>query len=209
MHPTTARIPDGALIEREIPSVLAPQNRVTLSLNPPDFTTAMRMAKTINEDLGEVGGKAMARDAASVDIPVPVSYQDCPVEFIARIGEDMLSVDAVAKVVINERSGTVVIGGNVTITPVAVAQGNLSITVNQDYFSADPSLPHKPATPTTGAASQASVKDSTVSLALVKGSTVDELVHTLNALKVSPHDVIAILQALKSAGALQAELVAI
>jgi flagellar P-ring protein precursor FlgI len=201
-HPTVGRIPNGALVEREIPMVLAPGNTLTFCLLNPDFTTAARVATALN---GVVGGGATARDAGSVELAVPVVEQPRLVEFIARLGNATLAVDTPAKVVINERTGTVVVGGNVRVTPVAIAQGALAISVNPAFFVSQPEWLSEGRTVDKTTAS-IDVTDPTVQLNLVEGSSINDLVRTLNVMKVSPRDIIAILQALKEAGALQAEL---
>lgn len=205
-HPTVGRIPSGGLVEREIPTVLAPKNILTLTLHAPDFTTAARLAASVSADLADVGGTASARDAATVDIPVPGAYQQRVVELIARIGDDTLQIDTPAKVVINERTGTVVVTGEVTITPVAVAQGNLAITINPEFFVSQPNWLSREGETVSKESADISVKNPTVNLTMIQGATVEELVRALNAMKATPRDIIAILQALKQAGALQAEI---
>lgn len=201
-HPTVGRVPAGALIEAEIPMALVTHNTLTFSLNNPDFTTATRMTAAINDRLGDV---ARARDAAAIDITVPNEYRDRVVELIAAVGDVMLVPDSIAKVVINERTGTVVVGGNVTVSPVALAQGMLTVSINPEFLVSQPQ-PLADGRTVDHQTANVEVTQPEVSLTKVQGSTVDEFVRTLNALKVSPRDVIAILQALKQSGALQAEL---
>lgn len=182
-HLLTARIINGATVEKEISFQLDGKKELTLSLFRPDFTTARRMSDTINASLGE--GVAKLVDASAIKLKIPASMQKNHVaEFIADIETLAVIPDTVAKVVINERTGTVVIGSDVTISRVALAHGNLSVTINED--------PNNP--------QQESV------MQLPGTSTIGELVNGLNSLGVRPRDLISILQSIKAAGALQAAL---
>lgn len=182
-HLLTARIVGGATVEREIPFQLDGKSELTLSLFRPDFTTAKRMSDTINASLGE--GVAKLVDASAIRLNIPVQMRERHVaEFIADIETLSVVPDTVAKVVINERTGTVVIGSDVTISRVAVAHGDLSVTINDD-----------PDNPETQSVMQ-----------LPGSSTIGELVNGLNSLGVKPRDLISILQSVKAAGALQATL---
>jgi flagellar P-ring protein precursor FlgI len=202
-HPTVGRIPGGALVEAEIPTGFATQRVLSFALKQPDFTTAARLAAAVNAKYGTI---ARARDAATVDVALPDAFQEKRVEFVAEVGNLTVAPDAIARVVINERTGTVVVGGTVTVLPVALAQGNLTIAIQASLLV---SQPEALSGGTTVAVPTADVeaKDPRVSFAQLKGGTVEELVRILNAMKVSSREIIAILQALKQAGALQAELV--
>lgn len=201
-HPTVGRIPGGALVEAEIPMAITDRNVLTLTLNNPDFTTAARMSAAIN---GKLPGIAHARDAATVDLAVPKEYEMRLVELVATVDDLTLTPDSPAKVVINERTGTVVVGGNVTVAPVALAQGNLTVSIDTALLVSQPS-PFSNGTTVSEKVNTIDAGEPQVSFMQVQGSSVDDLVRTLNAMKVSPRDVIAILQAMKQAGALQAEL---
>lgn len=203
-HPTVGRIPGGALVEAEIPTTLVENALLTLSLNAPDFTTSARMAAAINGKMGN--NLAHARDAASVDVSVPAEYQQRVVELIAALCDVTLTPDAAAKVVINERTGTVVVGGNVTVSPVALAQGTLTVSINQALLVSQPEPYSHGGSTVAQPTATITTNEPKVNLMQVRGSTVEELVRTLNAMKVSSRDIIAILQGLKQAGALQAEL---
>lgn len=182
-HLLTARIINGATVEKEIPFQLDGKKELTLSLFRPDFTTAKRMADTINASVGE--GAAKLLDASAIQLRVPASMQENHVaEFIADIETLAVIPDTVAKVVINERTGTVVIGSDVTISRVALAHGNLSVVINND--------PNNPQGESV--------------MQLPGTSTIGELVNGLNSLGVKPRDLISILQSIKAAGALQATL---
>lgn len=186
-HMQVARIVNGASVEREIPFKLNGKKQLVLSLFQPDFTTARRMADTINASLGT--GIAATLDASALSLRVPDNmWQHNVAEFIADI--EMLSVipDTTAKVVINEKTGTVVIGSEVTISSVAVAHGDLSVTIDEED-------------------DENGTKESVMNLPGT--STIGDLVRGLNSLGVKPQDLISILQSIKAAGALQAELVVI
>jgi len=182
-HLLVARVVNGATVEREIPFKLNGKEKLVLSLIRPDFTTARRMADTINIAVGE--GSAKLVDASALELRVPKKMQEKHVaEFIADIETLSVVPDAPAKVVINEKTGTVIIGSDVTISSVAVAHGDLSVTIDQD--TPDP-------------------KEESVMM-LQGSSTIGELVRGLNSLGVKPRDLISILEGIKAAGALQAEL---
>nr|WP_321402418.1 flagellar basal body P-ring protein FlgI [uncultured Desulfobacter sp.] len=178
-HLLTARIINGATVEREIPFKLQGKEKLTLSLSRPDFTTARRVGDTINAALGE--GIAQIIDAGSIQLNVPESMrQEHVAEFIADVEGLSVIPDAVAKVVINEKTGTVVIGSEVTISNVAVAHGDLNVVIqgqNPEYLMELPGT-----------------------------STIGELVNGLNSLGVRPRDLISILESIKAAGALQATI---
>lgn len=203
-HPTTGRIPGGALVERETKTDLAPQDTISLTLNSNDFTTATRVAKAIDAKLG--GHYCRAIDGNSVTIDVPKEYQGNVVELISLVESTEVTSDTVAKVILNERTGTVIIGGAARITPCAVSHGSLVVEISTQT---DISQPNALSPGTTAA-----VQNTTVNVteqpghvvAFSGGATIEELVRALNALKVTPRDLIAILQAVKEAGALQAQL---
>ncbi len=202
-HPTAGRIPNGALIEAEAPSDLSPGGAVALSLAEPDYAAAVGVAAAIRE--GIPGAIASAVDAATVSVTPPEGLLAKPVELLAAIGELTVAVDSPARVVVNERTGTIIVGGPVTIAPVAVAHGNLTVEIQTTAAVSQPP-PLSPGqtvvTPTTAI----NAKEDQASIVPVRAATVDDLVKALNALHATPRDLIAILQALKEAGALHASL---
>lgn len=203
-HPTVGRIPNGALIEKETNTTIAPGERLSINLHTNDFTTAQRVAQGINDILS--GGYATAVDGNSISVSIPSGYQDNLVSLISQIEKVEVTTDTVAKVIVNERTGTVVIGGAARITPVAVAHGNLTVEITTDF---DVSQPEPISTGQTVVTPRSDVKitEKNGSLMKVGGNpTIDDLVRALNALQVTPRDLIAILQAIKQAGALQAQL---
>ena len=202
--PTVGRVADGALIEREVSVAFNEKERLCLALRAPDFTTAARVAAAINANV--VGGAASTPDAGTVDVLVPETYLGNVVAFVAMIESLEVTPDVESKVVINERTGTVIMGENVRISTVAVAHGNLSIQINESATVSQP-LPfangRTVATPQTDVA----VQEGRNPIYLMKqGVSIGDVVRALNALGVSPRDLIAIFQALKAAGALQAKL---
>jgi flagellar P-ring protein FlgI len=203
--PTVGRVVGGALVEREIQLDLNSRRSLTLSIRDPDFTTAMRMTDAINALFYD--HIAEATDAGTVQIKVPMAYLGNIVGLVAMIEKLDVKPDMDAKVVINERTGTVVMGENVRISTVAIAHGNLSIVIKESPQVSQP-LPFSQGgqtvvTPNT----DVSVKEETKKLVVMKsGASIGDVVGALNALGVSPRDLIAIFQAIKAAGALQAQL---
>lgn len=203
-HVTVGRVPNGAVVEKEVPVTMSEGNTITLSLSSVDFTTARRVAEAIATKLGS--GAATAVDAATVRVSIPAEEQDRLPDLIAEIGQLTVTPDQAARVVINERTGTVIIGGEVRISPVAVAHGSLSVEVKTELQVSQPS-PLAGGETVVVAQTRTEVKEEEARLMELKsGDTIGDLVTGLNALGVTPRDMIAILQAVKDAGALQAEL---
>jgi flagellar P-ring protein precursor FlgI len=199
-QPTVARVPNGAIIETDLAQAdFANRKMFRLTLNDADFTTAARLVKTINQDLG--GKFATAKDSGAVDVIVPFNYEGNAVELMASIENLDVSSDSRAKVVVNEKTGTVVIGEHVQISTIAISHGNLSVQVKGSGSGAN-------STPVRGPSSVGDSKDEKHQrVALVKKpANVGELVKALNALGVTPKDLITILQTIKAAGALQGDL---
>lgn len=204
-HPTVGTIPSGAIVEKEVQTTFVHDGSLTLVLSQPDFTTAARLAQTVNKVF--TANTARAVDEASVTIAIPPSYKDDPIGFIATVEELPVRPDAVAKVVVNERTGTVVIGANVRISTVAVAHGNLSVRVDSAQNVSQPPPLSQGETKVTQQ-TKVDVKEKAASLILMPAaSSVNDLVRALNAIGASPRDIITILQAIKEAGALHGELV--
>lgn len=222
-HPTVGRISGGASIEKEIPLSIMSKNEMTIILNNPDFNTADRAVKAINSRFGESIAKSI--DSGTLKFRVPEEFQNKVVNLIAQIGEIEVEPDSIAKVIVNEKTGTVVVGENVRIQKVAVAHGNLSIQIKEEKNVSQPQAfapsgggiaPRQMGGGTVVAPggstvvtpeSQVSVAEESSRLLLIpKGRTIGELVNALNAIGVTPRDLITILQAIKAAGALQGEL---
>jgi len=197
-HPTVARVPHGAMIETDSASDFSNRKMFRLTLFDADFTTASRVVKTINQDLG--GKFASAKDAGTIDIVVPFNYEGDAVELMASIENLDVSSDTKARVVVNERTGTVVIGERVQIQTVAISHGNLSVQVKATSSNQEESPEIRGPASTSG-----KTKGNRVAL-FQKSASVGDLVKALNALGVTPKDLITILQTIKAAGALQGEL---
>lgn len=204
--PTAGRISSGAIVEREIPFNLAQMTQTRLSLRNPDFTTARRIASVINDSLQF--SVATAQNPASVEVRMPPGYTGGIVNLITDIEQLRVSPDQIARVVIDERSGVIVMGQNVRISTVALAQGNLTIRITETPQVSQP-LPFSDGGETV-VVPRSDIQidaDSGNKLAVIpEGISLQELVGNLNALGVGPRDIITILQSIKAAGAMQAEL---
>ena len=203
--PTSGRIANGAIIENEINFDFDSLEKVTIALRNPDFTTSRRISDAINAMLGEM--KAKALDPATVEVDVPEQYKDNLVGLMTKIEQLQVQPDQTARVVIDESSGIIVIGKDVRINKLAIAQGNLTIKITEVPFVSQP-LPFTNGQTVVGATSVIDVNEDTDShlSVLESGVNLQELVDGLNALGVTPRDLISILQAIKASGALQADI---
>ncbi len=225
--PSAGRIPNGATVEREVASDFLTQEIIRLNLHTPDFTTANRLAEQINDTMG--GGTAEALDAVSVAVRGPVDWRQ-RTAFVAML--ENLEVEpgpVAARVIVNSRTGTVVIGSNVRVTPAAVSHGSLVVTISETPFVSQPVAPvvqanrqvgggedGQPAPPpvggqtVAGSDSDVMIDQGDASMFLFEpGTSLDEIVQAVNRVGAAPGDLVAILEALKQAGALRAELVII
>lgn len=204
-HPTVGRVPNGATVERTVAVELGGAKPLTLVLQEEDFTTASRLQRSITDAFGS--GTAHAVDGRNVEVTVPPDYQDDVVGFIARLEMLQLQADAIAKVIINERTGTIVIGRNVKIAAVAISQGGVTVRVGTEYdVSQPPPFSDKGQTVTVPRTSVSVEEHKPKTVILPDGASIDELVRGLRAVGVTTSGIISILQAIKSAGALSAEL---
>ncbi len=187
-HPTAVHVPNGALVERAVPAIFSQKDSIRLFLNTPDFATSSRIANAINLVWPNT---AKAMDPATVEVLLPPKYRNNPVPFVAQLQELEVDPDIRAKVVLDERTGTVVMGGDVKILPVAISHGNLSISI---------------APPKGGR--KAGASETTVFLGENRSneSNLESLVNALNRIGATPRDIIAILRAMKATGALKADL---
>lgn len=204
-HPTVGRVPNGANVERVVPTALAANNQITLVLRNDDFSTAAKLNQAINQRFG--AGTAKALDGRNVEINLPASFADNRVGFIAELESLRLTPDKIAKIIINERTGTIVMGREVRIASVAISQGGVTIRIGTQYEVYQPTPFSK--TGETQVVPQTSVEvkeQKPESIVLPDGATVDEVVRGLRTMGVSARDIISILQAIKSAGAMNAEL---
>lgn len=205
-HQNVGYITEGAIVEKTVPVNLNAKNELQLLLQFPDITTAKNIAERINDTFK--AGIAKTSDPTTISINIPSTYRGNVVDFMAEVEKIEVSTDLPARVVINERTGTVVIGSQVKISPAALAHGGLTITIKETpEVIQPPPLAPRGATTETAPRTELKIEEKQASLVEVKGSTVEELVRALNALGVTPKDLISILQALKTSGALKADLV--
>jgi flagellar P-ring protein precursor FlgI len=203
-HPTVGLIPAGATVERGISTNLNDRDQITITLHRPDFTTAQRVAQTINRATGQ--GAASPLDSGTIAVDIPSAWQGTVVDLVARLESLEITPDTVARVVLDERTGTVVMGENVRISTIAIAHGGLSIQVREQPQVSQP-LPFSEGRTTVVPDTQVTVEEEQRRLFVVEGgATIGQLVRALNALGVTPRDLIAIFQAIKAAGALHASL---
>jgi flagellar P-ring protein precursor FlgI len=203
-HPTVGRIPSGAIVERTAPSV-APSTQVRLQLRQADFSTAARIAAAVNLKFA-AGSVRMARaeNSALVSVVVPKDY--APIEFMAELERLTVVADRPAKVVVNERTGTIVMGKEVRVSPVAILHGNLTVEIQTKYAVSQPAPLAQGQTQVVPQTTVGIKEEKARNVVLKQGATVEDLVRALGAIGSTPRDVIAILQSLQRAGALEAEL---
>lgn len=205
--PSAGRIPNGATVERPVPTGFDQGNTLTLNLHRSDFTSAKRVVDAINELLGP--GVASALDAGSVRVSAPLDPNQ-RVDYISVLENlEVKPGEAVAKVIINSRTGTIVIGQNVKVSPAAVTHGSLTVTISEDP---QVSQPNPLSDGQTVVVPNSKVNAEQVAKPMFKfgpGTTLDEIVRAVNQVGAAPSDMMAILEALKQAGALQAELIVI
>lgn len=203
-HPTAGRVPGGALVERELPNTLAGKSVLRLNLNVADFTTASRIVEVINDKFKSP--VAMSSDPGSVVLAIPEPYAHRAVEFVAALERLEVKPDVQARVVLNERTGTIVMGESVRISTVAVTHGSLSLVIRETPQVSQPAPLSKGETKSV-AKTDVKVEESERRLMLLpEGASIGDVVRALNLLGVTPRDLISILQAVKAAGALQADL---
>jgi len=203
-HPTVGMISNGALVEREIPAKVVQNGAISLLLREPDFTTAARMAEAVNQLFP---GSSVARDAATINVLVPKEYLPYEVNFIATVGAIEVAPDRVARVVINERTGTIIATANVRVATTAISHGSLTISIASNLNVSQPNAlagGNTVVTPST----TTDVREQKGGFKVVEDApSIERVAAALNALGVSTRDMMAIFQSMKRAGALQAELV--
>ncbi|NEU12698.1 flagellar basal body P-ring protein FlgI [Methylobacterium sp. BTF04] len=203
--PTNGRVPNGALIEREIAFKFKDMLTLRLSLRNPDFTTSKRIALAINDFMGS--DTAEPTDPATVTLQIPAKYAGNMVRLITEVEQLKVEPDQTARVIVDERSGIIVMGRDVRVSTVAIAQGNLTVTITEQPQVSQPAPLSNGATtvvPRTGV--KVDTGDGNKLAVVKEGVTLRELVDGLNALGIGPRDLISILQAIKAAGALQADI---
>lgn len=203
-HTTVARITGGSIVEREIPFDLNHEESLQLALKNPDFTTANRVVASVNDLLG--GVLATAVDSGTIRVKVPKDYKGQLVSLISRLENLQVDPDQRARVVVNERTGTIVMGENVRVSTVALAHGNLSIKVTESPSISQPAPLSDGQTAVVSDTTATQSETDAKVIQMNEGVTLGELVRNLNKIGVTPRDLITILQSIKAAGALQAEL---
>jgi len=204
-HPTVGRSPNGAIVERAAPSI-APQGSVRLLLRASDFTTSSRIVEAINKRWAASEAPARAENSGVVNVSIPSSYSARPTEFVAELESVMVDADRPARVIVNERTGTIVLGKEVRVTPVAILHGNLSVEIQTTYSVSQPNALAQGTTQVVPQTDVNAKEEKARTVVLKQGATIEELVRALAAIGSTPRDVIAILQSLRSAGALEAEV---
>src|SRR6185312_6700850 len=203
--PTVGRIANGAIIEREIEFALNHLGQVRLALRNADFTTAKRIAGAVNDFMGAPVAEPL--DPSTVQLTLPKKYPQNLVAVLTEIEQLQVEPDLSAKIVIDERSGVIVIGRDVRVSTVAVAQGNLTVPISESPQVSQPTPFSRGGTTTVVPRTRIGVQEDGKKLAVVKdGVSLQQLVDGLNALGIGPRDLIAILQAIKAAGAIQADI---
>jgi flagellar P-ring protein precursor FlgI len=203
--PTVGRISNGALIEREIEFALNRLNQLRMALRNPDFTTAKRIAAAINDFIGAPTAEPL--DPSTVQLTIPQQYHGNVVSLLTEIEQLQVEPDQVAKIVIDERSGVIVLGRDVRVSMVAVAQGNLTVAIAESPQVSQPLPFSRGGQTTVTPRTSVKVQEDGKKLAVVnEGVSLQQLVDGLNALGIGPRDMIAILQAIKAAGAIQADI---
>ena len=200
---TVGRIPGGAVVERSVPFSFNEQDEVAIQLGVEDFSTAKQVTDTLNRAMG--GQYAAAQDASTVRLQVPPKYQGNIVGLMASLENLEVRPDTRARVVVDEKTGTVVIGANVTLSKVAVSHGNLNVIVSEQPEVSQPG-PFAQGRTVVTPATQVGVREEQRRLILMDGASVQELVDGLNAIGATPRDLISILRTMKSAGSLHADL---
>jgi flagellar P-ring protein precursor FlgI len=206
-HPTAGRVVSGAIVE-QVPPTVEPEGVVRLQLHDSDFTTASRVVLAVNKNFAGSKALATAKNSGLVEVQIPEDYRTRPVEFIAQLEGIQVDADLPSRIVINEKTGTVILGRDVKISPVSILHGNLTVEVQTAFGVSQPA-------PFSGPGSQTAVvpqvnvnatADKARNVVLKDGASVDDLVRALTAIGSTPRDVIAILQSLKAAGALKAQI---
>ena len=204
--PTTGRIANGGMVERDAPGKLADETVLVFELRNPDFNTAVNITDAINQYTQQRYGIKVAKENDLRTVAMQRPFFLSPARFIAEVGELIVRADAPARVVIDERTGTIVIGKDVQISTVAVAHGNLTVRVTENSKVSQP-LPFSRGETVVTPDTQIDIEQKGANLAIVRGTNLQTLVAGLNRIGLKPPGIIAILQAIKSAGALQADLV--
>ena len=205
-HPTVGRAPNGATVERPAPSV-APKSTVRLQLRQSDFTTSTRIVAAINQKFAAKDAPAArAENSGLVSVSIPAPFASRTTEFLSELENLTVEADRPARVIVNERTGTIVLGKDVRVAPVAILHGNLNVEIQTNLAVSQPGPLSQGSTEMVPQTTVGAKEEKARSIVLKQGATVEELCRALAAIGSTPRDIIAILQALRSAGALEAEI---
>lgn len=204
-HPTSGRIPSGAIVEKAAPSI-TPNGQVRLQLKQADFTTAARISEAVNRKFSNIPPVARAESSGIIAVDTPADYKTRPVEFVAALENLSVEADRPAKIVINERTGTIVMGKEVRIAPVSILQGGLTVEIQTSLTVSQPEALSGGTTVVAPDVKVSAKEEKARNIVLKQGASVEELVRAMMAIGSTPRDIIAILQSLKASGALEAEV---
>ena len=205
-HPTVGRAPNGATVERPAPSV-APKSTVRLQLRQSDFTTSTRIVAAINQKFAAKDAPAAhAENSGLVSVAIPAPFASRTTEFLSELENLTVEADRPARVIVNERTGTIVLGKDVRVAPVAILHGNLNVEIQTSLAVSQPGPLSQGNTEVVPQTTVGAKEEKARTIVLKQGATVEELCRALAAIGSTPRDIIAILQALRSAGALEAEI---
>lgn len=204
-HPTAGRIPDGALVEREVSFVFGQSRELNYRLKNSDFTTVSRMSAAVNKHFGSQLARSL--DAGQMQVLVPENYRNRVVEFVSQLERLTVTPDSLARIVVNEKTGTIVMGEKVRISTVAVSHGNLSLVISEQAIVSQPNPLSGGQTVVVPETQVDVAEDRSELVVLEQGVSIGDVAAALNAIGATPRDLIAIFQAIKAAGALYADLV--
>jgi flagellar P-ring protein FlgI len=205
-HPTAGRVPNGAIVEKLPPSV-EPRDSIKLQLRQEDFTTAGRIPAAVNRKFSDANAQlAHAENSALVSVDLPLAYKARVVDFLGELEDVTVDADSPARIVVNERTGTIVMGKDVRISPVAILHGTLTVEIQTSFNASQPGPLSSGQTVVTPDVKVDTKEEKARNVILKQGASVEELVRALTAIGSTARDIIAILQSLKAAGAIQAEL---
>lgn len=205
-HPTVGRVLSGALVERTPPSLAVQSSHIYLQLKKSDFTTASRIVAAINKKFPDAPPVAKAENGARVAVGIPIKLKDKPVEFLAALEEITLEAERATRIVINERTGTIVMGKNVGLLPVSILHGGLTVEIETQLKTSQPNPLAAGQTTVTPEVKTTVKEDKAKAITLKPGATVEDLVKALQAIGSTARDIIAILQNLRASGSLDAEI---
>ena len=204
-HPTAGRVPEGGIVERPAPAADLSKG-LRLQLREMDFTTASRIAEALNKEFHDPKARAHAENGRVVAVAMPDAFTGRMADFVAALENVTVETDSVSRVVVNERTGTIVMGKQVHVSPVAIMHGNLNVEVQTEYLVSQPGALTGGTTAVVPQTKVTAAEEKARNIVLKDGATVEDLVRALNAIGSTPRDIIAILQSLRAAGALEAEV---